>query len=140
MSLLSGSCSDQIGVNKFLEEMRAANYAAWDEILAAQIAAAKNEPEKIDALWLAFLDNGINHYPGVQDRDKGRSRQSLVPYQLKLSPAQVEGLLDSWEYWGSADFLPLLKREAAAPYNNPKAARILKQMLSEKSKLGTFKK
>jgi hypothetical protein len=30
----------------------------------------------------------------------------------------VKRLLDAWEYWGSVDFLPLVRREAAPPHDN----------------------
>jgi hypothetical protein len=102
-----------------MDELWKARKAAQKEVLDAAIAATDNQGSaKIEALWSAFEEQAIHKNPGEPDGDGGHARAAIAAHQLELSADHVKRLLDAWEYWGSADFLPLVRREAAPPHNN----------------------
>jgi hypothetical protein len=101
------------------EDMRKAGAVAKQELLAAAIAAAGDHgPATVEALWSAFEDQAVHKNPGEPDHDGGKARAALAAHQLELSPAHVKRLFDAWPYWGSADFLPLVRRELKSPANH----------------------
>ncbi|MDD5260835.1 MAG: hypothetical protein PHD76_03205 [Methylacidiphilales bacterium] len=125
---LSPQKLSEADISRISQELRSKNNTARAEILAAQIASAGNGKEAIEAMWVSFQDNAINKNPGEKDRDGGTARAMMVTHQLELPQQHVNRLLDSWQYWGSADFLPLVRQQASPPICNPKALAALAQL------------
>jgi len=71
-------------------------------------------PIYVEDLWTAFGEMTLEK-PSSQapDLDGGVARRALVEHQLELPPQHVDDFLDWWVQVGSADFLPLVRREAA---------------------------
>lgn len=71
-------------------------------------------PIYIEDLWIAFKEMVLFKFNSFSpDLDGGAARCALVEHQLELPPEHVKELLDWWDQVGSADFLPLVRREAA---------------------------
>ncbi len=62
------------------------------------------------------------------------ARASLVGVQLKLSWQQAQRIITYWETHGSEAFLPLLRKFANAPYNEPKALQLLAALRPEEAR------
>lgn len=121
-SLIRGSSPRDLPeqeAQKRFDELWNERDAAKQEILAAAIQAPRDHgPAYIEALWAAFQDAAIHKNPGEKDRDGGKARTAMAAHQLEFPAKHVQQLLDAWTHWGSADFLPLIRREAGPPANN----------------------
>ncbi len=105
------------------------------EIVAAMVKATDGQGEfHVQALWTAFETIAISKNPGGKDADGGVARRAVAAHQLELKPEQVKRLLDAWYAWGSADFLPLIQREAAPPARNLSALIALVGLRPEEAK------
>lgn len=103
----------------FFDKVRVASEQARHEMETAILQASGDQgPAAVEALWTVFQDTAIYRNPGEKDRDGGKARAAMAAHQLELSPQHVKQLLDTWRHWGSADFLPLIRREAHPPSNN----------------------
>jgi hypothetical protein len=104
---------------KRFDDLWKARKAAQQEVTAAAVTASGTKgPAYIEALWTAFLESAVHKNRGEKDPDGGNARAAMAAHQLELPVKHVKELLDNWSYWGSPDFLPLVRREANPPANN----------------------
>jgi hypothetical protein len=131
----SPSTMPEKDAQRCFEELGKARTAAQSEVLAAAIeASGKKGPSAVEALWSAFEEQAIHKNPGEPDRDGGKARREVAAHQLELSSDHVKRLLETWAYWGSGDFLPLVRREAAPPANNLTALIALAGLKPQKAR------
>ena len=99
------------------------NDTARKEILAAMLQGTPaNGTARAEALWTSFQEMWSKQgLPADLDPDGGAARRALAEHQLDLSASTVHTLFVYWNGWGSADFLPLVRREVKAGRNEPYA-------------------
>lgn len=108
------------------QAIEAAQSAARKEIVDALVAASgQSGPHQAQVLWTAFEQTEPHGAERMPDPDGGVARAALAKHQLELSPDEIVELFNNWTYWGSADFLPLVRREATASNPDPFALVIL---------------
>jgi hypothetical protein len=96
---------------------------ARKEILAAMLQGTPaNGMARAEALWTSFQEMWSKQgLPADLDPDGGVARRALAEHQLDLSASTVHTLFVYWNGWGSAEFLPLARREVKAGRNEPYA-------------------
>jgi hypothetical protein len=127
--LISGSSPlnmTQPEIEKRFNEIYKTQEAARQEVTAAAVAASGTSgAPNVEALWTAFVASAVHGTVGDYSPAGGAARAGVIAHQLELSPEHIKRLFGSWVYWGGADFLPLIRREAARPTNNLEALTAL---------------
>lgn len=142
-SLIRGSSPRQMSegdAQQLYRELWKARSEAQKEVLAAAVhASGDRRPAHLKALWSAFQEVAIHKNPGENDRDGGKARAALAAHQLEMPETHVRELLSAWAYWGSPDFLPLIRREAGPPANNLVALLALAGLRPDEARPGIIK-
>jgi len=111
------SPTEQDATKRAREMEQAENQARKDLITAMLFASGQEGPNHVEALWIAFQQMVS---PNYSDLDGGVIRAELAKHQLELAEQHVHELINLWIYHeGSADFLPLIRREANKPKPDP---------------------
>lgn len=111
--------------------------SAKKELIDAALMASEGKgPAYVEALWTAFeVAYDLNHvFLYDTELDRGKARTALVQHQLELPRGHVMHLLSFWREWGGVDFLPLIRREALSPINNPTALIALAELRPEEAR------
>jgi len=107
---------------RFLE-IRPTEEQARKEITASMVLATGTQGQAhAEALWTAYEEESSSRgMPDEKQPDGGAARRAVAEHQLELSDATVKSLIASWAFYGSDDFLPVVRREAAKRGNDPNA-------------------